>query len=96
MKGSQIEVWGTMENSTLLLLEQSHNTWRDSHLRVHSRDPTLRPCSYIAFTSFTDSSGEEAEHVWMAFWQSAELVSFDARTKKQRIVLNCSKKGEFN
>lgn len=86
--GSQVEVWGTMENNRLLVMERPHNNWLHSEVIIKPKDPKLRLCSYIAFTSFTDTSGVEAEHIWVSYRQRSVLVSFSARNREQRCVIN--------
>ena len=81
-----------MENNRLLVLEQANNTWQHSEVIVQPKDPKLRLCSYVAFTSFTDSTGMEAEHVWISYRQRSVLVSFNAQTREQRAILNCANK----
>ena len=88
-----MEVWGTMENNRLLVLAKSPGeNWKDTQLVVKPEDPKIHLCSYIAFTSFTDSSGDVAEHIWITYRQRSVLVSFNAQTQEQRGILNCAKK----
>ena len=81
-----------MENNRLLVMERPHSTWLHSEVVIKPKDPKLRLCSYIAFTSFTDRSGVQAEHIWVSYRQRGVLVSFNARTREQRCVLNCQDK----
>ena len=88
-----MEVWGTMENNRLLVLAKyPGENWKDTQLVVKPNDPKIRLCSYIAFTSFTDSSGDVAEHIWITYRQRSVLVSFNAQTRQQRGILNCAEK----
>ena len=81
-----------MENNRLLLLERAQDSWEHSELVVRPKDQRLRLCSYIACSSFTDSSGSEVKHIWISYRQRNSLVSFDARTREQRCLLNCADK----
>jgi hypothetical protein len=88
-----------MENNRLLLLEMVQDSWKDSELVVRPKDPKLRLCSYIAFSSFTDNAGLDAQHIWISYRQRNSLVSFNAKTREQRCLLNCAEKlkhGEFS
>lgn len=90
--GSDIQVWGTMDNNRLLVMEQPQNALQYSEVVVKPKNPKLKLCSYIAFTSFVDSSGVEVEHIWLTYKQRSVLVSFNARTREQRCILNCAEK----
>lgn len=77
-----------MDNNRLLVLEpRRDNSWQYNELAVATHN--LKDCLHIVFTSFTDSSGKQVEHVWMSYNQRSVLVSFNARTREQRYTLNC-------
>ena len=89
----KLEVWGTMENNRLLLLQRTaKSSWKHSHLTIDPKEARLRLCSHIAAASFTKESGESARHMWISYRQKSVLVSFDAHTKEQRCILNCADK----
>ena len=85
-----IEVWGTMENNRVLLLERQQYGWSRKELVADPEDHRLRLCSYIIHTSFTGRDGSELSHVWISYRNRSVLVSFDTKTRKQRCILNCA------
>ena len=85
-----IEVWGTMENNRVLLLERQQYGWSRKELVADPEDHRLRLCSYIVHTSFTGRDGSELSHVWISYRNRSVLVSFDAKSRKQRCILNCA------
>ena len=92
--GSEVEVWGTMKDNRLWVMknEKASGNWLPSELTITPNDPNLKVTSFIAFTSFTDSTGEEAEHIWASYHRTNALVSFNARSKMQRVVFRCDTK----
>jgi hypothetical protein len=87
-----IEVWGTMENNQVLLLENQQSGWSSQKLVVDPEDHRPRLCFYIVHTSFTGRDGLEMSHIWISYQNKSLMVSFDAKTKKQRCILNCADK----
>ena len=85
-----IEVWGTMENNRVLLLERQQSGWSMSELVADPKDHRLQQCFYIIHTSFTGKDGSELSHVWISYKDKSLLVSFDAKARKQRCILNCA------
>ena len=81
-----------MENNRLLIMDRPHGTWHHGEILVKPNDPKIRLCSHVAFTSFTNSLGAESEHVWVSYRQRTVLVSFEAKSREQRCILNCSEK----
>ena len=85
-----VEVWGTMENNRVLLLERQRLGWNKTELVADQKDHKLRLCSYIVHTTFTGKDGSELSHVWISYRNRSVLVSFDAKSRKQRCILNCA------
>ena len=85
-----VEVWGTMENNRVLLLERGTYGWNRKELTADPKDHKLRLCSYIVHTSFTGRNGADLSHIWISYRNRSVLVSFDAKTRKQRCILNCA------
>ena len=85
-----IEVWGTMENNRILLLERGDYGWKKNELVADPKDHKLRLCSYIVHTTFTGRDGLDLSHVWISYRNRSVLVSFDAKSRKQRCILNCA------
>ena len=85
-----VEVWGTMENNRLLLLERQRLGWSKQELVADPKDHKLRLCSYIVYTTFTGKDGSEMNHIWISYRNRSVLVSFDAKSRKQRCILNCA------
>ncbi len=82
-----------MENNRILIMDKPPgSSWKHSEITIQPKDPRVRLCSHIAFTSFTDSSGVEREHAWVSYRQRSILVSFNAKTREQRGILNCTEK----
>ena len=89
----RLEVWGTMENNRLLLLQRTSRTgWKHSQLVVNPKEARLKLCSHVVCASFTSESGKKERHIWISYRQKSVLVSFNAYTKEQRCILNCADK----
>ena len=85
-----IEVWGTMENNQVLLLEKQQSGWSRTDLVADPEDHRPRLCFYIVHTSFTGIDGSELSHIWISYQNKSLMVSFDVKTRKQRCILNCA------
>ncbi len=93
LRDGRLEVWGTMENNRLLLLQRTSKTgWKHSQLTIDPKEGRLRLCSHIVCASFTSESGTKERHMWISYRQKSVLVSFDAHTKEQKHILNCADK----
>lgn len=86
----RVEVWGTLENSQLCLLEQDGAMWKSQEIKVNTGDPRLRVCSHIALASFKDKKGVLQNHLWISYRSRGVLVSWDALSRQQRKVINCN------
>lgn len=94
-----VEVWGTMDNNRVLLLERVEWGWKKLEFESDPKDPKLRLCSFIAHASFTARDGNPANHIWISYRQRSLLVSWDAKERKQRAIINCAsslKTGKHN
>ena len=93
-----VEVWGTLDNNRVLLLEKDGMGWHKLEFQSDPHDSKLRLCSYIAHCCFTSRSGTPQNHVWISYRHRSVLVCWDARNRQQRCILNCAEKlrnGEF-
>ena len=88
-----VEVWGTLDNNRVLLLEKSGGPgWRKLEFESNPGDSRLRLCSFVAHASFTGKDGSMHNHVWLSYRHRSVLVCWDARTRRQKCVLDCAKK----
>ena len=87
-----VEVWGSMDNNRVLLLERAELGWKKLEFESDPKDPKLRLCSFIAHASFTARDGKPANHIWISYRQRTFLVSWDAKERKQRAIVNCTNK----
>ena len=85
-----VEVWGTMDNSQLCLLESDGAGWRSQEVKVNTDDPKLRLCSHIALAHFKDKKGVTQDHIWISYRSRGVLVAWDAVAREQRAVINCN------
>ena len=86
----QLQVWGTMDNNTLLLLQKKQHNWSKHYYDVHPYSHHLKVCSHIVCCSFTDDENIKHDHLWISYRSKGGIVCFDARNKAQRGSLNCS------
>ena len=87
-----IEVWGTMDDNRILLLEKTGDGWRKLEFLAKPQDPKLKLCSYIAHAHFTGRDGSPCNHIWISYRNRSVLVGWDANTRQQRCILNCADK----
>lgn len=87
MPDGRVEVWGTMDNNTLILLELDSSQWKWS---LHTLEATgyLKYCSHIVCCSFTNEGGKEERHLWVSYRNRGGLISFDTQERKQRCLLS--------
>ena len=85
-----VEIWGTLDNSQLCLLEKDGAGWKSQEIKVKTGDPKLRLCSHIALAQFKDKRGASQSHLWISFRSRGVLVSLDAALRQQRCVINCN------
>ena len=87
-----IEVWGTMAENRIFVLEPAgEGRWSKQEFEPSVKDTHLRVCSYITHASFRDRKGVMQNHVWHSYRSKTVLVCWDAKTKQQRHVLDCAK-----
>lgn len=85
-----VEVWGTMDNNRVLLLEKSGSGWTKLEYKSDPKDLKLQLCSYIAHACFTGKDGTTENHIWISYRNRSVLVCWDAKTRQQRCILNCA------
>ena len=87
----EVEVWGTMDNSQLCLLERDAGLqWKSQEIKVNTGDPKLRLCSHIALASFISKRGAMENHLWISYRSRGVLVVVDASSRQQVAVINCN------
>ena len=85
------QVWGTMDNNTLLLLEKHDRQWVPFFHKLCPFGTHMRYCSHIVYCNFMDEESDtEQHHLWVSYQNRGGLVCFDAQQKKQRHTFNCS------
>ena len=86
-----VEVWGTMDNSQLCLLETNgEGRWKSQEIKVNTGDPKLRLCSHIALANFTNTRGVGQNHLWISYRSRGVLVAWNADSRQQLTVVNCN------
>ena len=86
-----VEVWGTMDNSQLCLLERDGGlVWKSQEIKVTTGDPKLPRCSHIALASFVNKRGVAQNHLWISYRSRGVLVVWDASSRQQLAVVNCN------
>lgn len=80
-----VEVWGTMDNNTLLLLQHNGDQWNTS---CYSLATSGRTCTHIVCCSFAEE-GMEERYLWIAYRSRDSIICFDALKKKQLPSINC-------
>lgn len=87
--GEKLQVWGTMDNNTLVLLEKEDKEWRKSYYDIHPYSHHMKVCSHIVCCNFTDEN-INYYHLWISYRSKGGLICFDASSKKQCGYINCS------
>ena len=85
-----VEVWGTLDNSQLCLLEKDGSGWKSQEIRVATGDPKLRVCSHIILASFRNKKGVTQNHLWISYRSRGVLVAWDVSSRQQKAVVNCN------
>ena len=84
-----VQVWGTMDNNTIICLESNEDDWK---WNLHQLEPIghMKYCSHIVCCSFTTEQGMEERHVWVSYRGRGYLVCFDVQDQKHRCAINCA------
>lgn len=85
-----VQVWGTLDDSQLCLLERDGAGWKSQAIKVRTGDPKLRLCSHIALASFKDKKRVLQNHLWISYRSRGVLVAWDTSSRQQRAVINCN------
>jgi serine/threonine protein kinase/ankyrin repeat protein/GTPase SAR1 family protein len=86
----QLQVWGTMDNNTLLLLvKNGQGEWTSSYHDVYPYSHHMKVCSHIVLCSFMEE-GTKLDHLWISYRSKGGLVCFDPQAKQQRRTINCT------
>ena len=86
-----LEVWGTTSNSCLIVLEKTRYGWSKLELSCDPGNSKLKVMSSVVHCGFVDANGRRQNHVWASYWSRTVMVSWDAKTRKQRNVFDCAK-----
>lgn len=95
----RLQVWGTMDNNTLLRLEKSSESgkWESSYHRLSPYSHHMKTCSHIVWCSFQEEEEGKKEktqcdHLWISYRSKGGIICFDLRTLQQRGHINCSER----
>lgn len=89
----QIQVWGTMDNNVLLLLERKDGEWNKNYYNIQPYSHHMKVCSHIVWCSFEDDvAGGKQDHLWISYRSKGGIMCFDVRSRKQRGSINCTEK----
>ena len=86
----QIQVWGTMDNNVLLLLERKDGKWIKSYYNIQPYSHHMKVCSHIVWCSFEEDGYHD--HLWISYRSKGGIMCFDVRSKEQRGSINCTEK----
>ena len=87
---TSVEVWGTVDDSQLCLLEREESGWKSQEMKIVTGDPKLRVCSHITLASFKNKRGVQQSYLWISYRSRGLLVAWDASSRKQRALVNCN------
>ena len=89
----QIQVWGTINNNTLLLLERKDGKWIKSYYSIKPYSHHMNVCSHIVWCSFEeDVGGGKQDYLWISYRSKGGIMCFDVRSRKQCGGINCTEK----
>ena len=88
--GKKIEVWGTTEKNKLLVMNKPLKKWCHKEIMISQQNRNIHISFFIAYTNFMNDSKRECAHVWASYRHRRLLISFDAKTKDQRKILDCA------
>ena len=83
MEDGSFQVWGTMDNNILLLLEKKDNEWCRSYYEIAPLGHRLKTCSHVAWCGFVNGAGHRRDHLWVTYRNKGGMVKFDLHTRKQ-------------
>lgn len=88
IEDGRLQVWGTMDNNVLLLLEKRENAsgekeWCKSYYEVSPLGHRLKTCSHVAWCGFVNAAGRRRDHLWITYRNKGGMVKFDLHTRKQ-------------
>lgn len=84
-----VEVWGTMDNSQLLMLKQQGRGWMmDEPYKVAVKPQWQFFC--IADAAFRDKGGTAHNHLWVSYRSKGTIVSWDLQKRQYRTTIDTS------
>lgn len=86
-----LQVWGTMDNNTLLSLKKRDGLWTTSYHDVVPYSHHMKVCSHIVWCSF-EEEGRKCDYVWVSYRSKGGIVCYDVRNKLQKGHINCSER----
>ena len=85
VKGS-LEVWGTMDNSQLIMLRKQGREWMmEGPYRIDCKQQWQ--FNHIAHATFEDKNGETQNHLWVPYWEKRYIVCWDLQKREHRTTL---------
>lgn len=88
VRGS-LEVWGTMDDSQLIMLTTQGKGWMmDGPFRVECKQSWQ--FYHIAHAAFEDKEGETQNHLWVPYWKKSSIVCWDLQKRQHKTTLDTS------
>ena len=88
-----VEVWGTMDNSQLIMLKQQGREWMiDEPYKVDVKPEWQFFC--ITHAEFQDEGGSSHNHLWMSYRSKGTVVSWDLQKRQYRVKVDTKSFGE--
>lgn len=88
VRGS-LEVWGTMDNSQLILFQKHGKGWMmGGPYKVKCRQNWQ--FYHIAHAAFEDQKGDTHNHLWVPYWKKGSIVCWDLQKRQHRTTLDTS------
>ena len=81
-----LEVWGTMDNSQLIMLRRQGKGWTmERPYKIDCR-PTWQ-FYHITHAEFEDEKGVPHNHLWVSYWTKSSMVCWDLQKRQCRTEL---------
>ena len=88
-----VEVWGTMDNSQLIMLKKQGKGWMmEEPYKVDVKPKGQLFC--ITHTAFSDKDGSTHNHLWMSYRSKGIIVSWDLQRRQYRATVDTMSFGE--
>ena len=81
-----LEVWGTMDNSQLIMLKRQGRGWTmERPYRIDCKQNWQ--FYHIAHAAFEDEGGVPHNHLWVPYWKKSLMVCWDLQKRQCRTTL---------